>query len=114
VFRATLRLSDTEGRTLDYQANFGVAARLAVGTLALRPGKVGKLYRAKLKATGGIAPRTWRVAKGPLPRGLRFDRKLGVLSGTPKKTGRHRVTFEVRDGLKVVAKKTFRIVVRGA
>jgi len=31
-FRATLRLTDTEGRTTDYPAAFGVAARLAVST----------------------------------------------------------------------------------
>jgi hypothetical protein len=109
AYRATLRLTDTEGRTADYAANFGVAARLAVGTLALRPGKVGKLYRARLTSTGGVPLRTWKVAQGPLPRGIRLDRKLGILSGTPKKAGRYRVTFQVTDGLKVVATKKLRI-----
>ena len=109
VYRATIRLSDTEGRTLDYAANFGVAAKLAVSTLALRPGKVGRLYRARVASTGGVLPRTWKIVRGPLPKGIRFDRKLGLLSGTPKKEGRYRVTFQVTDGLKVVAKKTLRI-----
>ena len=106
IFRATLRLSDSEGRTLDYAANFGVAARLKVGTLALRPGKVGRLYRSKVTATGGIAPRKWKIAVGPLPKGIRFDRTTGILSGTPTKAGRYRMTFQVTDGLKVVATKT--------
>jgi len=109
VSRATLRLADSEGRTADYAANFGVAARLAVSTLALRPGKVGRLYRAKVASTGGVLPRKWKILKGPLPKGIRFDRTLGVLSGTPTKAGRYRVTFQVTDGLKVVAKKTLRI-----
>jgi hypothetical protein len=109
VYRATLRLADSEGRTTDYAANFGVAARLAVSTLALRPGKVGRLYRAKVASTGGILPRKWKVLKGPLPKGVRFDPALGILSGTPTKAGRYRVTFQVTDGLKVVAKKTLRI-----
>jgi Putative Ig domain len=109
VYRATLRLSDTEGRTADYAANFGVAARLAVSTLALRAGKVGRLYRARIASAGGVLPRKWKIAKGPLPKGIRFDPKLGILSGTPTQAGRYRVTFQVTDGLKVVAKKTLRI-----
>jgi hypothetical protein len=109
VSRATVKVTDSEGRTLDYAANFGIAERLKVGTLALKPGKVGKLYRSKLAATGGIAPRKWKVAIGPLPKGIRLDRTTGVLSGTPTKDGRYRVTFQVTDGLKVVASKRLRI-----
>ena len=109
AYSATLRLADGEGRTLDYAANFGIAARLKVGTLLLKPGKVGKLYRSKLAATGGIAPRKWKVTVGPLPKGIRLDRTTGVLSGTPTKEGRYRVTFQVTDGLKVVASKRLRI-----
>ena len=111
VFRATVKVTDNEGRTLDYPASFGVAARVAVSTPALRPGKVGKRYRAKLASTGGLPVKKWKVLKGPLPKGIQFDRTLGVLSGTPTKAGSYRVTFEVTDGLKVVAKKTLRIVV---
>jgi hypothetical protein len=104
-FRATLRLADTEGRTADYPAVFGVASRLAISTLKLRPGKVGRLYRAKLATTGGIPLKKWKVKSGPLPRGIRLDRTLGVLSGTPTKPGRYRVTFEATDALKVKAVK---------
>jgi Putative Ig domain len=109
VYRATLRLSDDEGRSLDYAANFGVAARLAVSTLLLKPGKVGKLYRSRVAATGGVLPKAWRITAGKLPKGVRFDRKLGLVSGTPTKAGRYRLTFQVTDGLKVVATKTLRI-----
>ena len=111
AFHATLRLADSEGRTLDYAANFGVAARLAVGTVTLKPAKVGRLYRAKLASTGGVPVKKWKVLAGPLPKGIHFDPTLGTLSGTPTKPGSYRVTFQVTDGLKVVAKKTFRIVV---
>jgi hypothetical protein len=113
VFSATVRFTDTEGRTLDYVAHFGVAARLAVSTVALKPGKVGRLYRARLVSTGGVPAKKWKVLAGPLPKGLRFDPTLGTLSGTPTKAGKYKVTFQVTDGLKVVAKKTFRIVVAG-
>ena len=108
-YQATLRLSDNEGRTSDYAANFAVAARLAVSTLLLKPGKVGKLYRSRVAASGGVLPKAWRITAGKLPKGVHFDRKLGLLSGTPTKPGRYRLTFQVTDGLKVVAKKTLRI-----
>jgi hypothetical protein len=111
VFRATVHVADSEGRTLDYAANFGVAAKLAVRTVALKPGKVARLYRSRLVSTGGVPVKKWKVLTGPLPKGIRLDRTLGVLSGTPTKPGSYRVTFQVTDGLKVVAKKTLRIVV---
>ncbi|MGH3135687.1 MAG: Ig domain-containing protein [Gaiellaceae bacterium] len=111
AYRATLRLTDSEGRTADYPAVFGVASRLAVSTLKLRTGKVGRLYRAKVVAAGGVLPKKWKIKRGPLPRGIRFDRTLGVLSGTPTRPGRYRVTFEATDGLKVKAVKTLVIEV---
>jgi hypothetical protein len=113
-YQATLRLSDNEGRTADYDASFLVASRLAVSTLVLKPGKVGRLYRARVSATGGVVPKTWKIVRGPLPRGIRFDRTLGLLSGTPTKARRYRVTFQVTDALKVVALKTLRIDVLAA
>jgi hypothetical protein len=109
VYQAVLRLSDSEGRTSDYAANFAVAGRLAVDTLLLKAGKVGKVYRSRVTATGGVLPKAWTITAGKLPKGIHFDRKLGLLSGTPTKTGRYRLTFQVSDGLKVVAKKTLRI-----
>ena len=105
-FRATIRLTDSEGRTADYPTVLGVASRLAISTLKLRPGKVGRLYRAKLATTGGLLPKRWKVKSGPLPRGIRFDRTLGALIGAPARPGRYRVTFEATDTLKVTSTKT--------
>ncbi|OFW72813.1 MAG: hypothetical protein A2Y55_02355 [Actinobacteria bacterium RBG_16_68_12] len=105
LYRATIRLADTEGRTADYRAVIGVAARLAIATTKLRPGKVGRIYRAKLSTTGGVPEKKWKITSGPLARGIRFDRALGVLSGTPTKPGRYPVTFEATDALKVKAVK---------
>jgi hypothetical protein len=78
---------------------------------AHRPAKVGKLFGAKLKTFGGVAPATWRITLGPLPRGIRFDRTTGILAGIPKKAGTYRVTFEVTDSLGIVAKKTLKLIV---
>jgi hypothetical protein len=107
TFRFTAGVADTEGRTASYAGVLNVAQKLAISTLRLRPGKVGRLYRAKLATTGGVLPKKWKVTSGPLPRGIRLDRALGLLSGTPTRPGRYRVTFEARDALKVTSTKTF-------
>jgi hypothetical protein len=105
------RVTDAEGRTASYTARIVVAQKLSIATLVLRPGKVGKLYTAKLKTLGGVKPAAWRLFRGPLPRGIRFDRFLGTLAGTPKKAGRYRVTFQATDALGVVSKRTLTIFV---
>ena len=111
AFSFTAALADSAGRTTTQTVAFSVAARLAISTQRLRAGKVGRLYRAKLTATGGVLPKKWKVKTGPLPRGIRFDRTLGLLSGTPTRPGRYRVTFEATDALKVTSKKTLLIEV---
>ena len=110
----TVTLTDTEGRVANYPVTIVVAEKLAVSTLLLRPGRVGKLYGAKVKTIGGIKPVSWRIARGPLPRGVRLDRVTGQLSGVPKRAGSFRVTFEARDELGVVATKTLRILIAPA
>ena len=107
-------VTDAEGRTATYPGRIVIAPKLAFATLLLRPGKVGKLYGAKLRTLGGVKPATWRIVRGPLPRGVRFDRFTGTLFGTPKKAGSYRVTFEATDALGIKATKTLRIVIASA
>ena len=109
AFIATV--TDAEGRKTNLIARIVVAQKLSISTLVLKPGKVGKLYAAKLKTFGGVKPASWRLFRGPLPRGVRFDRLLGTLTGTPKKAGRYRVTFQATDVLGVVSKRTLTIFV---
>ena len=109
AFIATV--TDAEGRTAHYPARIVVAEKLAITTALFRPAKVGKPYGAKLKTFGGVKPTSWRITAGQLPRGVRFTRSLGVLAGTPKKSGGYRLTFEATDSLGVVSKKTLSIVV---
>ena len=114
VYPFIATVTDSESRTASYPGRIVVAPKLAFATLLLRPGKVGKLYGAKVKTLGGVRPVTWRILLGPLPRGVRFDRTTGTLFGTPKKPGSYRVTFEATDVLGVKAAKTLRIVVAPA
>ena len=111
TYRFTATVTDTEGRVANYPARIVVAEKLSISTLLLRPAKLGFYYQAKLATAGGVLPRTWRVVRGPLPRGIRFDRFVGMLYGIPTRPGSWRVTFEAADALGVKAKKTLRLVV---
>ena len=108
-----MSLTDTEGRTAAVAARIGVASRLTVATAVLRPARVSKVYGAKLTTSGGVKPFVWKITAGKLPRGVRFDRVLGSLSGVPTKAGRYRLSFEALDSLRVAARKTLTLIVTG-
>ena len=110
----TVTVTDSERRVANYRARIVVAEKLAVSTRLLRPGRVGKRYDAKVATSGGVKPAIWRIVVGPLPRGVRFDRNTGALSGIPTRPGRYRLTFEATDALGVRAKKSLTIVVAPA
>ena len=114
VYRFTATVTDSEGRVASYPATVVVAAKLGISTLLLRPGKIGKLYAAKVATLGGVKPTTWKIFRGPLARGIRFDRATGRLLGIPTRPGRFPVTFEATDALGVTAKKTLSILVVAA
>lgn len=111
LYRFTATVTDTEGRVANYLAHILIAERLAISTAPLRPARQAFYYQARLRTVGGILPRTWRIVRGPLPRGIRFDRSAGLLFGIPTRPGRYRVIFEATDALGVTAKKTLAILV---
>ena len=111
LYRFTATVTDTEGRVANYPARILIAEKLAISTTLFRPARQGFYYQAKLKTVGGVLPRTWRIVRGPLPRGIRFDRSAGLLFGIPTRPGRFRVTFEATDALGVTAKKTLAVLV---
>ena len=111
IYVFTVTVTDTEGRVATYPSRIVVAAKLSISTLVLKPGRVGKLYATKVATLGGVKPATWRIVRGPLPRGVRFDRTTGRLFGIPTRPGRYRVTFEATDALDVTATKTLSIFV---
>jgi hypothetical protein len=101
---ATLKLTvkDTLGLTTTMDLPVNVADRLLVSKRPLPGGKVGRTYRATLRATGGVAPRTWRILGGRpglLPNGLRLNARTGQISGTPNKAGTFRLRIQVTDRL---------------
>ena len=111
LYRFTATVTDAEGRVANYPARILIAQKLAISTTLFRRARQGFYYQAKLNTVGGVLPRTWRIVRGPLPRGIRFDRSAGLLYGIPTRPGRYRVTFEATDVLGVKAKKTLSVVV---
>jgi large repetitive protein len=108
-FNATA--TDVQGRAAKYAGTIAVEPKLRVRTHEVPAASVGRRYRAQLRAVGGVAPKLWTVVRGRLPRGLRLDAALGVLAGTARTSGTHRITVEARDGLDVKATAVFTIVV---
>jgi len=111
TYRFTATATDSQRRTASYALAISVAPSLRLRTQKVPAARVGRVYRAPLKASGGVAPRIWTVQHGRLPRGVRLDSSLGMLVGTPTRPGRHRVTVEARDRLDVKTKTAFTIVV---
>ena len=99
-----VQVSDTLGLTATVDVPLKVAARLAVVKKALPAAKVGKLYNAKLRATGGVGPLKWNILGGKpglLPAGIKFNAKTGAFTGTPTKAGVYRLRMQVVDKLGV-------------
>lgn len=114
VYGFSARVTDAEGRVADYAARVVIAPKLAIATRLVKPGRVARFFQRKLATRGGIRPALWRLVRGPLPRGVFFDRGVGAFYGYPAKPGRFRVTVEATDSLGVKATKTLRIRILAA
>ena len=109
-FRFGVTVTDAEGRTASYAGAIFVARRLTIVTRRLKTGRVGRVYVSKLRSIGGVAPISWRIKRGPLPRGVRFDRTTGRFLGKPRKAGTWVIGVESLDELGV--KISSNVVVR--
>ena len=65
AYPLTVTVTDSEARVGNYPARIVIAEKLAISTLRLRPGKVGKRYRTRIATSGGVKPATWRIVGRP-------------------------------------------------
>jgi hypothetical protein len=109
-----ISVTDAEGRVATVISGIVVKAKLSMLTLRLGPGRVGKLYRGKVIALGGVAPTRFRIASGALPPGVKLNPLTGALLGVPLTAGTYRFTVQATDALKVRTAKFFTLVVAPA
>jgi large repetitive protein len=98
-FPLPVSVKDVYGTTTTLTLVVLVKAKVTVATLKLPVSKVGKLYKATLRTAAGVAPFTWKVTSGKFPVGIRLDRTLGVLGGSPRQAGTFPLQFTVTDAL---------------
>jgi large repetitive protein len=97
-----LTVRDSLGLTTTIAFPLTVAPRLLATKKPLPTATVGSAYRTTMRATGGVAPRKWRIIgglPGLLPKGLKLNAKTGEISGTPKQAGTFRLRIQVTDKL---------------
>lgn len=109
----TFSVADAAGQRTSLPVTFRVATKLTIATSRLPAARVGGAYGAQLRASGGLAPRTWRVSSGALPRGIRLDKRTGTLLGTTRAAGVYRFTVEASDRLRARSTKQLTLRVLG-
>jgi large repetitive protein len=109
---AQVTVTDSLGLTKTVAVNIAVAQQLTITKRPLRIAKVGRTYRARLFAVGGVTPKRWTIVRGSLPAGIRLNAATGFLTGTPTKAGTKRVTIKVTDNLGASARLTYVLKVK--
>jgi len=110
-FPVQLTVTDALGVADTADVNLVVARKLTIGSASLPVARVGRKYRARLVALGGVEPRRWRLLRGSLPAGIRLEPKTGALTGTPHRAGTFRVSLQVTDQLGATSTRTFALKV---
>jgi hypothetical protein len=111
AFSFQVGLQDAGGRVATVDVTVVVAPALKLVATKLRGGVVASRYSAKLRATGGVAGKTWKFV-GVKPAWLHLNAKTGALSGTPTKARTFRFKVKVTDSLKASSTKAFALKVR--
>jgi len=112
-FTLTFKVTDVRGRSSLHTLTLRIADRLQLTRVAMpRVGHIGKLFRGTGFAHGGIGARTWGIAGGKLPAGLRLDLKTGVISGRPTRAGRYVLYLTAKDELGATRSRKLSILIR--
>jgi Putative Ig domain len=112
TFPVLLTVTDADGVSAELTVTLTVAPKLQIRTFSVGRARAGKRYRLALTYTGGVGDRTWALAAGSLPPGLKLNAVTGVVSGKPRVAGRYRFTVVVADSLGAKVAMTYGLTVR--
>ena len=110
--RFILRVTDDAGASLTKRFNISVLGPVSISNRSLPTGRVGRRYKASLKAKAGQKPYAWSIVAGSFPSGLTFDATSASISGTPLAMGDTNLSFQATDALGGVVQKTLTLSIR--
>lgn len=102
VFALKLAANDTAGQQATVDVTLAVQQHLTLVKRVIPSAKVGTKYNLRLRVTGGVRPRFWKIIggrPGVLPKGLTLIARRGLISGTPTQAGTFRLRIQVSDKL---------------
>ena len=112
MFPLKVTVADTLGFTATVDVKLVFAAKLEIVKKTFAAVKVGRAFTARLVASGGVLPRTWKIVRGSLPAGIQLAKRTGILVGTAKRAGKSTIVVQVTDGLGAVSRATLVLNVR--
>jgi hypothetical protein len=92
-------ITDQSGASANKTASLTIVKPVSAAIKNLPRGKVGKNYKAGLRAQGGKGPYSWSINAGSLPAGLNIDDDRDAITGTPTNAGAFSFTLRVVDAL---------------
>ncbi|MGH7931522.1 MAG: putative Ig domain-containing protein [Candidatus Binatia bacterium] len=109
----TFVVTDQNAAMATQTTKLNIVNSVTMTTKSLRRGRVGKSYRAPLRARAGKAPYTWSITAGALPSGLSIDDDIDAITGAPSTAAGSpfNFTIKVTDSLGGVVTKALSIMV---
>jgi hypothetical protein len=105
---AVFKVTDKAGGTNTKSLSITIVALPSITTAYLNQGKAGNSYTQNLAATNGVAPYTWSIEAGTLPKGLTLNSAKGTITGKPtEKTSGISLTIKVTDSAGGSATRNF-------
>jgi hypothetical protein len=108
----TVQVTDSLGASLTSRYTLTILRDVEIVTHRLTTGRIGRAYKAGVRATFGLKPYTWTLTAGTLPSGLSFDPVSGMVTGVPTTAGSALLTFEVADSLGGKAQGTVDLMIK--